>query len=125
MNLKYKIVEVHPQQHSIVVRFYTDTVTEHMLAVQTDTVTGSILRARTDYNIDLPIPAPVGEALDAFIYARAPRDWLAIQEAVLNPEVDTSMTNLSAMLGVEKVLTPPAPVAPATVVTTSENIQTV
>ena len=102
MNLKYKIVEVHPQQHSIVVRFYTDRITERMIAVQTDLATNTVLRARTDYNIDLPVPAPVGTALDAFILSRAPREWLATQEAVLDPEVDTSLSALQSLVGVEK-----------------------
>ena len=102
MNLKYKIVEVHPQQHSIVVRFYTDRITERMLAVQTDSATDTVLRARTDYSIDLPVPAPDGTALDALIISRAPREWLATQEAVLNPEVDTSLSALQSLVGVEK-----------------------
>lgn len=108
MNLKYKIIEVHPQQHSIVVRYYTDIITEEYLAAQV--VDGVIVRARTDFNIDLPIPVPEGVALDAFISARAPKDWLATQEAVLNPAVDTSLSSLSSLVNVEKTASvTPAP----------------
>jgi hypothetical protein len=32
MNLKYKIIETDTAQHSIVVRYYTDVVTETILA---------------------------------------------------------------------------------------------
>jgi hypothetical protein len=100
MNLRYKIIEVHPQEHSIVVRFYTDLVNEAALAV--DVLNGVIRRCRTDYNINLPVPAPQGEELEAFITKHAPTEWLATQEALLNPNEDTSMSSLMPLVGVEK-----------------------
>lgn len=109
MILKYKIIEVHPEQHSIVVRFYTDLVTEDSLSIQKDE-SGKILRGRTDFNIDLPIPAPTGQELDLFISSRAPRAWLETQESVLDPLVDTTLQDMLNLIGVEKVTTPPVPV---------------
>ena len=111
--IKYKIVEVDTNQHSIVVRFYTDKITEDLLA--TDVLDGVIRRCRTDYSIDLPIPAPVGAALSDFILARAPKDWLENQEKIADPTVDTSMTDLASLIGVEvsttltPILTPVVP----------------
>lgn len=102
--IKYKIVEVNSNQHSITVRYYTDTITEAMLA--TDTLDGVIRRCRTDYSIDLPIPAPTGTELDTFILKRAPVAWLATQEAVLDVGVDTTMSNLQTLIGVESVAAP-------------------
>lgn len=107
--IKYKIVEVHPSEHSVVVRFYSDVVTEAMLAVQRDEA-GKIVRCRTDYNINLPVPSPTGPDLVKFIMGYAPVAWLKTQEEVLNPAVDTSMTSMEALLGVEVVPSPlPAP----------------
>jgi len=99
MNLKYKIIEVYPEQHSIVVRFYTDIITEEMMA--TDVLDGVIRRGRTDYAIDLPVPAPTGTDLERLIVSKAPSDWLATQEAVLNPSLDTSLSNLTNIVGQE------------------------
>lgn len=115
MILKYKIVEVYPEQHSIVVRFYTDLITEDSLAVQKDEA-GKVLRGRTDFNLDLPFPAPVGQELDLFISARAPISWLKTQESVLNPLADTSLSDIVAMIGVEKdaLAAPAAPTAAST-----------
>lgn len=113
MNLKYKIIEVYPEQHSIVVRFYTDIITEGMLAV--DVLDGVIRRGRTDFNIDLPFPAPTGNALAELIISRAPSDWLATQEAVLNPVLDTSLSSVAGLVGQE--LTPPTPTVQSVVVT--------
>jgi hypothetical protein len=120
MNLKYKIIEVYPEQHSIVVRFYTDVITEQMLA--TDVLDGVIRRGRTDYNIDLPIPAPTGDALAKFISTKAPWEWFAAQEAVLNPAIDTSLSDITGLVGQE--LTPSAPPVQPVVVTTNASLDT-
>lgn len=97
--IKYKIVEVNTNEHSIVVRYYTDLVTEEMLA--TDILDGVIRRCRTDYSINLPVPVPTGSALNDFINVRAPVEWLKTQEDVLNPNVDTALSEVAALVGVE------------------------
>lgn len=109
--IKYKIIETDTSQHSIVVRFYTDIITEAMLA--TDVLDGVIRRGRTDYSFDLPVPTPTGAALHDFIVARAPTAWLHIQEDVLNPAVDTSLSTVIPLVGVEVEFVPV--VAPAVV----------
>jgi hypothetical protein len=109
--IKYKIIETNADQHSIVVRFYTDVITEEMLA--TDILDGIVRRCRTDYSFDLPVPAPTGSALQDFITARAPVAWLTTQEAVLNPNVDTSLSGITALIGLETQV-----VVPTTTTTT-------
>lgn len=104
--IKYKIVEVNPQEHSIVVRYYTDKITEQMLAV--DVLDGVIRRCRTDYSLDLPVPTPTGKVLHDFIAMRAPRDWLFAQEDVLDPAVDTSLSSILPLLNVEVSVDEPA-----------------
>ena len=112
--LKYKIIEVDELNHSIVVRYYTDKITEEMLA--TDVLDGVIRRGRTDYSISLPYPAPTGEELHKLISASAPVDWLNTQEAVLSPEIDTSLSNITSLLDQENTIEQtPAP-APEVVV---------
>ena len=97
--MKFKIIEINSQDHSIVVRFYTDKVTEADLAVQSDEK-GSVLRARTDFNIDLPVPPPTGVALERLILRYAPMQWLDKREAIADPMVDTSLAFLLPLLGV-------------------------
>jgi hypothetical protein len=108
--MKYKIIEINELDHSIVVRFYSEIITEEMLSFQKDEA-GNILRGRTDYSFDLPIPAPRGVELDDFIIKRSPREWFEKQENVLDPNIDTSLAFLSASLGVEKNI-PDQPTAP-------------
>jgi hypothetical protein len=118
MNLRYKIIEVNTKEHSIVVRFYTDVITEEMLAV--DVVDGVIRRGRTDYSIDLPFPAPTGNALAEFIVSRAPVGWFTTQEAVLNPVLDTSLSSVAELVG--KELTPPAAAVASLGITTNSTL---
>ena len=99
--MKYKIIEINSNDHSIVVRFYTNKITEQDLAVQFDDK-GNVLRSRTDFNIDLPVPPPTGPALEKFILKYAPRDWLNKREAIADPMVDTSLAFLVPWLGVEQ-----------------------
>lgn len=104
MNLKYKIVRLDLAQHSIVVRYYTDLITEDMLCTYR-APTGEIVTCATDYNFNLPIPVPEGQVLIDFIQQRAPVDWLATKEAVLDPQTDTSMAALQDMVGKENLQT--------------------
>ncbi len=97
--IKYKIIETNVAEHSIVVRFYTDIITEAMLA--TDVLNNVIRRCRTDYSFDLPIPTPAGTALHDFIVSRAPTAWLHAQEDILNPNIDTSLSAIIPLVGVE------------------------
>lgn len=103
--MRYKIVEVNAAEHSIVVRYYTDAITEESLISQTDGE-GNILRCRTDSSITLPIPTPTGQALEDFITARAPVAWLQTMEAVKDKAVDTSLASISELVGVEQTFTP-------------------
>ena len=100
--MKYKIIEINSDDHSIVVRFYTDKVTEADLAVQVEEGTGKVMRCRTDFNIDQPDPSPTGPALEKFILRYAPREWLNKREAIADPMVDTSLAFLVPWLGVEQ-----------------------
>lgn len=94
--IKYKIIEVHESEHSIVVRYYTDKITEEMLA--TDILDGVVRRGRTDYNINLPVPAPIGAALDKFIIDIAPVAWFETQELIKdNPEL-TSLSHIKELI---------------------------
>ena len=62
MNIKYKIIEVWPDEHQIVVRYTTDLITEESVVLARD-ADDNIVRCRTDVPITLPIPTPTGDAL--------------------------------------------------------------
>lgn len=124
MDIHYKIIEVNPNEHSIVVRYFTDTLTEEKLTTDPDNKyrldDGSPLRCRTDYFINLPVPAPTGEELEQFIMARAPVQWFDIHDKIIDPNVDTSLSGLQQLVGVKvtkSVNIQPAVVPPAVIET--------
>lgn len=100
MNLHYKIVEVWSSDHLIVVRYWTDLLSEEFLASDSNrNEDGTPVRCRSDVALTLPIPAPTGLELEKFILQNAPKSWLKTLEDVVNPNVDTSLNHLKDMVG--------------------------
>jgi hypothetical protein len=101
MNIHYKIVEVWPNDHLIVVRYWTDILSEEFLASNPDrNEDGTPVRCRSDVSLTLPVPAPTGLSLEKLILRNAPIAWLQTLEDVDNPDVDTSLDDLKGMVGV-------------------------
>jgi hypothetical protein len=106
MNIHYKIVELWPDDHLMTVRYWTDMLTEEMLAGDANRNSDGIpVRCRTDISINIPIPVPSGEELDIFIKRNAPFAWLKMLEDVRDPKVDTDASHISSLLNVVKTTT--------------------
>ena len=101
MNIHYKIIEVWPNDHLFVVRYYTDNLNEEMLISANDynrREDGSHMRCRTDVAIDMHIPALEGKELENLILYNSPISFLRKMEDVLNPDIDTSMSGIIDMI---------------------------
>lgn len=106
MNLHYKIIEAIEENHLIVVRYWTDKISEHMLSCDNFVRdTGVPYRCRSDVSITLPIPVPPAEELEKLILANAPYGWLKTLEDVADPKVDTSMDSIKSLLNVQNTKT--------------------
>lgn len=113
MNIHYRIVKVDPGAHSVLVRYWTDKVTEMDLAgpINEDgtpmlNADGYPLGCRTDVLItlyDTPTLSP--EELDKRIMMQAPTDWLKLQEDIKDSSIDTSMKELRNLVGDTKAFT--------------------
>lgn len=106
MAIKYRIVEMNPDEHQIVVRYYSDELPESSLASQVD-ADGNMTRCRTDYALTLPVPMPEGVALERMIANACPRQFFEIKAAVLDQNIDTSMSAIAPLLNVEKTIVDP------------------
>jgi len=103
MNLHYKIVEVWPQDHLVVIRYWTDTLSEEFLASNDiRKEDGTPERCRSDVSVTLPIPVPEGENLEKMLVSYAPLGWLKTLEKIQAPEIDTSLSQVQTLLGVAK-----------------------
>ena len=106
MNIHYKIVELWPDDHLIVARYWTDNITEEMLASDSNRKgDGTPVRCRTDVSLNLPIPVPTGSELDKFLMTYAPAVWLKMLEDVRNPDIDTDSSAIASLLHVKKTTT--------------------
>ena len=102
MEIKYKIIQVNPADHAIVVRFYTDTISEEDVAVRNPDTgeiilddDGNIEACRTDYSITLwDAPTLTGEALEEVIMGCAPTRWFELLGKVSDASVDTSLSGI-------------------------------
>lgn len=109
-NVKFKIIEVDSTQHSMVVRYFSDLVTEDDLAtsfipdenginVIERRPDGSPVRCQTDYNINIwQTPAPDAEGIRKIASDSAPYDWFKIKHAIIQNTTDVSMSNVAALM---------------------------
>jgi len=110
MNIHYRIIKVDPAAHGIVVRYFTDKVTETDLANSLNPDGSVILNAdgypvttRTDVMMSIfDTPAPSNEEIEKRIMMNAPVEWLKLQEDIKDPGVDTKLSELRNLTGESK-----------------------
>lgn len=106
MNIHYKIVELWPDDHLIVVRYWTDLVTEEMLASDPNRKEdGTPVRCRTDVSLNLPVPSSSIDEIEKIAKNGAPIAWLKLMEAKLDPKIDTEVDHIKPLLNVVKTTT--------------------
>lgn len=105
MKINYRILRVDENEHSILVRYYTDIVTEAYLATPKNadgtfetTPEGYPVSCRTDYYFNIwETPSPTQERIVEIIQNGAPKDWLYLHEQILNSNIDTSLTEVKEL----------------------------
>lgn len=116
MEVKYRIISVDPSQHSIIVRYYTDLLSEDSLATSFNsdgTIArdndGSPLRCQTDYHINIwkTTPTPTIDEIKTIACNSAPYDWFKLKHDILDPNIDTSLSEVYPIVGQEFVATQP------------------
>jgi len=106
INIHYKIIETWPDDHLVVARYWTDVLTEEYLAAdQNRYPDGTPVRCRSDISISLSVPPETGEELNKRIMSNAPLDWLKKLEAVKDPNTDTNIDHVTALIGQVKTVT--------------------
>lgn len=116
MQIKYRIIEVQPEDQLIVVRFWSDVTPESELASEVD-AEGNMVRCRTDVAIGLPIPTPTGADLDTLIMWNCPIAFFEMKAALADPNIDPGLSALAPLVNVDMDLAPipEAPVLPRVV----------
>ncbi len=113
MNIHYRIVKVDPSSHGLLIRYFTDKVTEMDLAGPLNgdgtpvlNADGYPLATRTDVFMSLyETPTPSQEEIERRIMLNAPVDWLKLQEDIKDPNVNTKMLEARNLTGESKSFT--------------------
>lgn len=125
MEIKFKIIEMHPDQHSMVVRYWTDLFSQDDLAtsISYDADGNKIIdrredgipaRCQTDVNINIwQVPAPSSNVIIQIANNSAPYDWFALKHAVADPTIDTGLANVALVMNTEYVAERPVIQVPA------------
>lgn len=94
MNIKYKIVEIHEDNRVMVVRYFTDIITEQDLDIDPNpTGNGSPMRCKSDIALSIPLPEPTEEELHKILMLNAPIDTLKVFET-LKTQPNTSVLSV-------------------------------
>ena len=89
LNIKYKIVEIDEAGQLMVVRYWTDWLTEEELASDSNrNPDGTPVRCRTDYSINVWDSLRNEKDIHDFIINTMPIDWFKLQYVVKNPNID-------------------------------------
>lgn len=113
MNIHYRIIKVDPESHGVIIRYFTDMLTEMDLASSFNedgsvklNADGYPVATRTDVLMSIyDTPTPSAEEIEKRIKLNAPIDWLKLQEDITNPEIDTRMRELRNLVGDSKSFT--------------------
>jgi hypothetical protein len=103
MKVYYRILNIDSNEHSITVRYFTDTYTEDQLASEFEsdgsikrTEQGYPTRCRTDLNLTIyETPSPTKDDIITLINHNAPRVWLELHDKVIDSNVDTSLSSIT------------------------------
>ena len=124
MEIKFKIIEMYPDQHSMVVRYWTDLFSQDDLATSISydengqkviqrREDGLPARCQTDYNINIwQVPTPESNAIVEIANNAAPYDWFALKHAVADPTINTSLGNVAVLMNQEFTAVRPVIIQP-------------
>jgi hypothetical protein len=112
MQIHKRIIEAYPDNLLIVVRFWTDVVSESYLSeIDNPENAAQPLRCSSDRSIRLPMPVPTAAALDALIMSAC--NWQELEfaerkilnETTANAELSAAQSAVTALLGSTSTLT--------------------
>jgi hypothetical protein len=96
MQINYRILSVDESEGTIVVRYWTDILSERALSVLPDEQSNVPARCRTDYNLVIPDPAMTPEQIHDFAVSNAPVDWFEVKHT------GVSLPQIAPLVGVNR-----------------------
>lgn len=115
MDIKYRLLSKNDEDHSIIVRYWTNTISEESLSTDFDNQgnpildeTGHPVRCRTDYNFTLyNHNNPTEYEILDIIERGAPVSFLRLMETKKSDPSQLSLQNAIPLIGVDRTLVIP------------------
>ena len=112
MKIHYRILSVYEPEHSFVVRYWTDNLSELSLSTEVSrdgtpllTDGGWPVKCRTDVNLTLyNNMMPTADAINEIIKIHAPIDWFILMENLQDANVATSLESAVSMIGTKNTI---------------------
>jgi len=100
MNIYYRILDIYPDNGTMTVRYWTDELTEELLASDNKKdKDGRPLRCRSDVSINIPIPAlPTERKYHKYLLTYAPKAALERMEKIQNKTINEELNILSTLV---------------------------
>jgi hypothetical protein len=92
LHIYYRILSINKDEASLVVRYWSDSVSEEELMVNESS-------SRTDVSLNLWEPTAPAEKIHDFILSHAPAEWLELKRKVRDRIVDTSLSQIQDWVG--------------------------
>lgn len=100
MIIKYKILDVQPDNRIMIVRYWTKDLSEEDLRGAPESASdGSPIRCRSDVAINIPIPEPTEDELHEIILRNAPNMGLKTLEMIKKNDPNTALTIVHTLKG--------------------------
>lgn len=102
MIIKYKIVELYENDRTMVVRYYTDILSEKDLeSVPNPDDPTKPLRCKSDVSLSIPLPEPTQAELEKLILRNAPIAGLEVLEKIKMEPQTAVLTTVPLLVDVE------------------------
>ena len=102
MIIKYKIVELYENDRTMVVRYYTDVLSEKDLeSVPNPDDPTKPLRCKSDVSLSIPLPEPTQAELEKLILRNAPIAGLEVLEKIKTKPQTAILTTVPLLVDVE------------------------
>ena len=101
MTVYYRVLKVDDKEHSFIVRYWTDKITERSLRMRDDDYEDPPITCRTDFNLTPWEHDMTLDKLHEQIVKSAPKQWLELKEKALEGST-ISMDNAKELININK-----------------------
>lgn len=98
----YRILSMDEAEGSIIVRYWSDEMSEQELSIIPGDTAATPVNCRTDTNLNIFDAKMTQDELHEFLVGGAPAEWLSMKGRIKDQKTDTSLPQIRSMIGVTK-----------------------